>query len=438
VNSTLSGQYVNESVSRELREYLGEEHTVFAGRYRLVRALAKVTSGGCVWAAEHVRTRRTCALKILAKDASERVRHRAAREMDALARAQGPGIVEFRDGGEIDGRIYIALELFEGRTLSGLLAAKGKLSVEQTVKLGIEMADALAHCHERGVVHRDIKPANIFVTTENSAQLIDFGIAKLIDEEQVIEKLTQENTLLGTPEYMAPEALFMAPNVDHTVDQYALAVTLYECLTGVVPFPGTLREVLAKVSMTTTAPPLKDLPKDVPVALAQVLTRALSREAEHRFASVAEMRDAIRASQRVSVDDNVFALRAPKPERNPPTTADTPVAKQKPAEVTRRRHARAPYVTLALINGETITVEGRIEEISESGFQFVSERELPSTGTFAVRFARPVSGRISEAVAALRWRRAARGMCAAGFEFTTLPSDALGEIQTYVSIMCAD
>ncbi len=438
MNSSRSELQLEESVRNEVREYLEEEQSIFDGRYRLIRPLAKVTSGGCVWAAEHVRTRRTCALKLFSRESNERVRKRVVREMEALAQAQGTGVVEFRDGGECDGRPYLVFELLEGRTLAGLLAAKARLSVDQTVKLGVDIATPLAHCHARGIIHRDIKPANIFVTSNNSVQLIDFGIAKLAERAEEVEKLTQENTLLGTPEYMAPEALILSPDVDHRADQYALAVTLYECLTGAVPFPGTFGEVLAKVSMGKMRP-LQEVCSDVPDALAEVVRRALSRDSASRYPNIEAMRDALRASLPAAGHDNVFELRAgqPKLERNPATTADSPIARLKPS-LSRRRHPRAPYVTLALVTIGGASVDGRIEEISESGFQFVAERPLPDGENFAVRFARPVTGRISEATAAIRWRRGARGMCAAGFEFTNLPSDAVAEIRTYVSIMCAD
>ena len=105
------------------------DQAIFDGRYRLIHALAKVTSGGFVYAAEHVVTRKACALKVLEPTATEKVRKRVHREMEALASVQGPGVVDFRDGGESGGRLYIVLELLKGRTVAGLLAAKGRLDV---------------------------------------------------------------------------------------------------------------------------------------------------------------------------------------------------------------------------------------------------------------------------------------------------------------------
>jgi len=414
------------------------ESGVFDGRYRLVRPIAKVTSGGYVYASDHAHTRKACAIKILDPDVGERTRKRTWREMEALAHVQGPGVVEFRDGGESDGRLYIVLELLEGRTLAGLLLAKGRLGVEQTAAIGVGVATVLSRCHERGVIHRDIKPANIFVTAQENVQLLDFGVAKLVDGERQLEKITQANSLVGTPEYMPWEALLSSPDVDERADQYALGVTLYECLTGVVPFEGTYGEVVKKIS-TTTLPAITDVRPDVPRTLADVVARALRRDPGERFESILEMRDAIRASVEAQGDAGIFDLRAPnRAARNAPTAADSPAAKVK-AGGPRRRHARAPYVTLAHIDCQDGShADGRIEEISESGVQFVGKRAFVEGEPVSVRFALPVTGRIAAVTATCRWARATRGSTAAGFELSNLSSDAIGEIRKYVSLMCAD
>ena len=134
---------------------------LFDRRYRLHRAIARVTNGGGVYAGEHVFTKRTCAVKLLDANVRAIVRKRAAREMEALARVQGPGIVEFRDAGEIGGQMYIAMEFLEGRTLGGLLAAKGRLDISDAIGICARIAEVLARCHGLGVLHRDVKPLNV-------------------------------------------------------------------------------------------------------------------------------------------------------------------------------------------------------------------------------------------------------------------------------------
>ena len=413
------------------------ESTILDGRYRLVRPLAKVTSGGYVFAAEHVFTRKVCAVKVLERVAPEKAKRRMRREMDALAAVQGPGVVDFRDAGEADGRLYLVLELLEGRTLGGLLAAKGTLRVEQAVKLGAELATVLSRCHERGVIHRDIKPANVFVTADERVQLLDFGIAKIVDHERKLEKLTQENTLLGTPEYMAPEALLSSPDVDASADQYALGVTLYECLAGVVPFEGAYGEVLLKVS-TTPLRPLRETRPDVPRVLDDLLARALRRLPSDRFSSIAEMGDALSSVGLGAAAAPMFEHHPPRLGHDSPTPADAPIARARVGP-SRRRHPRAPYVTFARVRvAGTEHVDGRIEEISESGFQFVGTRAIPNGTAVAVRFALPVSGRLIEAPATVRWSHSRRDLTAVGLEFASLPKDAIGEVRKYVSLLRTD
>jgi len=415
-----------------------EQSEVLDQRYQLVRPLAKVTSGGIVHASRHVVTQKWHAVKLLDAGSPDKVRKRAAREMEALALAQGPGVVDFVDGGEVDGRPYMVFELLEGRTLAGLLAAKGKLEVGQAVRIACDVAGTLVHCHKRGVVHRDIKPANVFVLTNETTRLLDFGIAKIVDEVAEREKLTQENTLVGTPEYMAPEQLLMSPDTDARADQYALAVTLYECLTGVVPFEGTYGEVLKKVS-TMPFKPLHTLRSDVPIALDQVVKRAMSRDPAERYASMSDMREALGlVPASGGVDAALFSGQPRAWARVARTVADAPVAKAR-SGTGKRRHARAPYVTLARLKPDGGDhVDGRIEEISESGFQFVGDRPVPDGAHITVRFALPVTGKLIESGATSRWKRSTRGLTAAGFEFDGLPNEALAEVRKYVAIMCSD
>jgi len=400
-------------------------------RYRLQRAIARVTNGGNVFAAEHVHTRRTCAVKLLDRDVRPIVRKRAMREMDALARVQGPGIVEFRDAGEVGDQLFIVMEFLEGRTLGGLLAARGRFEIGDAIDLCSRIAQVLARCHALGVVHRDVKPLNVQVSPTNEVHVLDFGIAKVADPAAPAEKLTQENALLGTPAYMAPEALLASPDVDHRVDQYALGVTMFECLTGVVPFDGTVAEI-AKAMRGAPVPSVRALRAEVPEALDAWISRALRRDPSERFADMREMHATLRAL--ATRADGAFVDGASEP-RIQPTIADSPRAKRPES---RRRYPRAQYASLARVHREGENLDGRIEEISESGCQFLGERAPNSGETVTMRFALPISGRIIELGAICRWARATRVAMAAGFEFKLVPSDALAEIRKYVHFMRGD
>ena len=418
------------------------------GRYVIKRLLA---SGGIadVYAAEHCYTRRAVALK-LPRRAGPQERARLMREMDVLSRVRGPGIVELWDGGERDGVPYLVFELLEGRTVEGLITARGRLSVGESARIAIEPARALARCHAAGILDRDVKPANLFVTPgeEPQMRLLDFGIAKMSDdspEQHLGGKLTREHALLGTPEYMAPEALLAEGEVDGRVDVYGVGVVLYECLTGTVPFEGTYAEVLMKVSSSEPVPVL-EARSDVPPELARVVTRALARAKADRYPTMDELVGALLAAAPNPPHIDLFGRLPAPPEAlvraaSAATMADSPGAFQPREQVdwqTRRKQQRAPYITLArltLANGARI--DGRLEEVSEGGLQFVGDRAVPLGESVKVRFALPASGQMTEVSATSRWNRTVRGSNATGVQFTEISETAQQEIGKYVAIVSA-
>lgn len=410
------------------------------GRYQLRRMLA---SGGCarVYAAEHVFTHRMVALKLPQGGSAAHNMKRARREIELLSRVQGPGIVELVDANEIDGQIYIALELLEGRTLGGLLAARGKLGIDETLKVGIEVGTAIARCHDKSVLHRDIKPSNLFITVNERLVLLDFGIAKLLaPSDEWADRVTVDRAVPGTPEYMAPETLVGAAPTSHA-DQYSLGVTLYECLTGTVPFDGKHGEVLMKLSESPPRP-VRELRPDISPEFAKVIDRCLEKHPEDRFVSARELVCALEACLKVKADTISLLFRGPGPahhEREATTLAAVPTAKQQNDAATRRKHPRVPYNTLARIRcSDGSTIDGRVEEVSEGGLQFVADRPVAIGQSTFIRFALPASGRVTEVAATSRWNRSLRGNNATGFEFSQIPDAARAEIRKYAEIMRAD
>jgi eukaryotic-like serine/threonine-protein kinase len=423
-----------------------EPGTLIDRRYTIRRFVA---SGGVahVYAATHKITGKDVALKLPRADRERdpTVHERILREGQALSRARHPGVVELVDAGEHGGAPYLALELLEGRTLGGLLAARGKLGWEEVAYVGLKLADILGHCHDRGVIHRDIKPDNLFALPSGTwnVKLFDFGIARLLggEDDRGASKLTQEGSILGTPEYMAPEALQMLGEQDHRVDVYALGVLMFELLTGGVPFEGRYAEVLVQVS-TKPMPKVQLLRPDVSVPLAALVTRCLAKEPNARYQKMTEVSRDLRVV--LGKVDSV-PLAAPVPADVPAeggekrTVADTPVAQAagRVAAAGKRRFPRVPYTTPAeakLASGESIA--GRIEEISEGGVQFIAARGVKLGDRVEFRFAEPLTGKVLRLTAVSRWTKEARAARhATGFEFENAPEEMCATIRKFVELM---
>lgn len=261
--------------------------------------LGLVGTGGMgeVYRARDTRLGREVAIKVLppATVEDEIARARLLREARMACRLNHPGICTIYDVGESEGRAYIAMELVEGRSLDAVLAG-GPLPVEQVRSFGRQLAEALAHAHEHGVVHRDLKSANVVVTATGRVKVLDFGLAKpLAGEEPEAAatrsqpSLTAAGTLAGTLAYMAPEQLRGRP-ADERSDIWALGVVLYEMLAGTRPFRGDTGYELSAAILNEPAPAL---PGTVPPALAAVVGRCLARDPDGRFQRADEVRTAL-------------------------------------------------------------------------------------------------------------------------------------------------
>jgi eukaryotic-like serine/threonine-protein kinase len=416
-------------------------------RYLLKREIAR-GGAGAVFEAEHLYTKRSVALKLLVPEqrAAAEPRARLLREALALSAARHPGVVAALDAGEMeDGTPYLVLELLEGRSLEGILAVRRRIDAAEVVWLGTSICDALDSAHRRGIIHRDIKPSNVFVARDEQGRevvkLFDFGVARVASENN---KLTQAGALLGTPEYMAPEQL-LAREVDARTDLYALGVTLYECLAGVVPFEGNFGEVLLK-SSTQPLPPLQDRVSNIQPELALAVERALAREPEGRFQDAPAFRQALRKAAPAAPPASLLGLRQgppPLPTRTatslPAQVGALPASRSfpqpPPLPTTRRQFPRAPYVTpVRIIHGET-ALEGRSEDVSIGGLLVLAPRAFEQAAFVSVRFALPTTGKVIEVEATARWVKAARVNGAVGLQFLSLPDDARAVIESYVTMM---
>jgi serine/threonine protein kinase len=263
------------------------------GRYLLERELAR---GGMssVWVATDRKLKREVAIKLMAPDyaTSDTARRRFEREAMTVAKLQSPHIVQIYDYG-IDHRTpFIVMELLVGEDLRTRLKRARRLSLQVLAPLVLQVSKGLAEAHAVGLVHRDMKPANIFLVRSHSeelAKILDFGVAKAQKVEEIDEKeLTQEGSLVGTPQYMSPEQI-RCLDLDFRSDLWGLGVIIYRALVGRLPFRGKTPPDLGVnicsadyVSATTAAP-------DLPPGVDMFMSMALARDVEDRFGSAKEM-----------------------------------------------------------------------------------------------------------------------------------------------------
>ena len=287
--------------------------TLIDDRYRILR---RIGGGGMgtVYQAQHVILEKVVALKVQSRRlASVRGQgERFVREARAAALVQHESIVDVTDIGRTpDGLSYFVMEYLRGRTLGEVLREDGPLAPARARLIALQVCRALDSTHEQGIVHRDLKPDNILLvdhgTRHDFVKILDFGVAQLPSEPREAQvPLTQVGMLLGTPDYMAPEQI-LGTEVDHRVDIYALGCVLYEMLTGSPPFAAPLLLDVLRHHLFLDAASLvqRDPSTRVPESLSALTLRALAKDPDARFQTMAEMATAI-------VDSGVAA---PRPAR---------------------------------------------------------------------------------------------------------------------------
>ena len=269
-------------------------------RYRIRREIGRGASS-IVYEGEHIDLGRRVAIKVLDADhtCSREFALRFRREARALSRLHHPGLVRVFDFGQApDGRLFCVMELLEGRTLREELEREDAMPWKRALRIARRVCLALAVAHRHDLVHRDIKPENLFITSGDQVKILDFGLARSIQE--LGDKSGDQDgdlgsmTLFGTPEYMAPEQI-ASGRVDHRADIYALGCVLYEMLTSRLPFVETssVRVLDAKLKGSPESPRDRAPNRRIPRSVSRLTSRALARHASRRFTSAKEMAETI-------------------------------------------------------------------------------------------------------------------------------------------------
>src|SRR5258707_14898805 len=298
--------------------------------YRILEGLAKGGMGE-VYLAEDTNLGRRVAIKFPMLESNERdCRARFLREARAVSELSSPYIATVFDYGETsEGRPFLVMEYVRGRTLSRLMR-KG-LTVSRVLEIVEAVASALDEAHSRGIVHRDIKPSNIMVNDRGQVKVLDFGLAKQMNEDKLHESEPEAQTLLnvhtrsgamvGTPAFLSPEQA-MGGSVDARSDLFALGGVFYECVTGQPAFPGSnLIEIAANVIHVEPPPPSTVNPA-LPAELDAVVLRALAKKVEKRYQSAEELISDVRAVRSGLHDDLSNTLIQPR-STIPPTRNTT-------------------------------------------------------------------------------------------------------------------
>lgn len=294
----------------------------YIGKYEIRREIGRGAMG-VVYEGYDPSIKRVVALKTIRSEQlagdSAAVIARFRREAQAAGRLNHPNIVSIYDFGEDNGAWYIAMEFVQGRELKECFETNERFRMADIVRIMSQILNALDYSHRQGVIHRDVKPANIFLLSDGSVKVADFGIAHIESSN-----LTQVGTVMGTPSYMSPEQIMGLP-VDGRSDLFSAGVVLYQFLTGERPFAGSATTTMQKVLKEEPLPP-STLNVQLPPAMDAVVRKALAKRADERFQTAQEFAD---------------ALRAAAPAMTAPVAAATPVGNSDPTIITAAGAAAA-------------------------------------------------------------------------------------------------
>lgn len=343
--------------------------------YALVRMLGEGGMGQ-VWLARHVHLGTTAVVKSLHPHYAqqEQLRQRFLTEAKILAQISHPAIVRLYDFTIQDGVPYLIMEYVQGQSLDTFIAAHGALSPQQVSHMLMPILDALAYLHAHKVIHRDIKPSNLLVLPDGTAKLIDFGIAKALDEDL---KLTSTGMQVGTALYMAPEQI-RGEAVSPQTDLYAMGLVVYECLFGRFPWEWEGLTAFLLYQRLLNDPPT--IPAEAPASWKAFFMRALAKAPADRFPSAEAMKEAL-----LTLTDRPPSPPDPQSFQNyPAASAAAPPSSAPTPRAPRRKSTQLIIALLGalLIGIGALSISNLLHQTSESRKHHdnpFSEKPPPST-----------------------------------------------------------
>lgn len=250
---------------------------------RMYQVLEKIGSGGMstVYKGIIVGLNKIVAIKVISKKV---LTERFLKEASALSRLNHPNIIDIYWVGNEKSYYYMVMKYIEGITFARMIKDEGPLSFQSARAIFYPILNALGYMHEMGVLHRDVKPSNVMIDRHGAIIITDFGLAKITSEEEI----TKSRETMGTPEYISPEQIVAAKDIDHRADIYSFGILMYEALTGITPFSGDLFEVINK-HMTEMPKSPQEIVPSIPTELSDIVMKCLEKNPADRFQSAGEL-----------------------------------------------------------------------------------------------------------------------------------------------------
>jgi len=303
-------------------------------RYKITGMLGE-GGMGVVYRAEDPELGREVALKLLPAEMADNPKRleRFRREAKAVAAINHPNIVTIHSIESVETTHFLTMELVEGESLDRLIPPGG-MPLAKVFDIAVPLADALSSAHERGIVHRDLKPANVMITQENRIKVLDFGLAKLVEDTDsetgdpsltaVPTELTAEGMVMGTAPYMSPEQV-EGLAMDHRTDIFSLGIVLYEMATGKRPFAGDTSAALVSSILRDSPPTVTEINESLPRHLARIIQHCLEKDPEARYQSAKDVRNELKSLRR-EVDSGMVAT----------GSGATPISAAPPSKASRK------------------------------------------------------------------------------------------------------